>query len=51
MELLDSINYSGKEKLWFSSQGVQCVNADWKMCREHLSPCRTTRGTDVLKVK
>ncbi|MBD8454744.1 DUF4113 domain-containing protein [Serratia rubidaea] len=30
---------------------MQSANADWKMRWEHLSPCWTTRKTDLLKAK
>ncbi|MBS0973047.1 DUF4113 domain-containing protein [Serratia rubidaea] len=29
---------------------MQSANADWKMRREHLSPCRTTKCADILGV-
>lgn len=51
MELLDRINGSGKAKVWFAGQGIQSAKADWKMRREHLSPCWTTKYTDILKVR
>ncbi|MEL5575208.1 translesion error-prone DNA polymerase V subunit UmuC [Serratia marcescens] len=51
MELLDRINSSGTTKVWFAGQGVQSAKVDWKMRREHLSPCRTTKYADILGVK
>ncbi|EMH7334753.1 translesion error-prone DNA polymerase V subunit UmuC [Serratia marcescens] len=51
MELLDRLNFSGTTKVWFAGQGIQSAKADWKMRRENLSPCWTTKYADILKVR
>lgn len=44
MQVMDSINNSGRAKLWFAGQGTQQV---WSMKRELLSPAYTTRLSDL----
>lgn len=44
MSVLDSINHSGKGRVFFAAQGT---HKDWKMKRERLSPCYTTRWSDL----
>ncbi|MCH8493906.1 MAG: translesion error-prone DNA polymerase V subunit UmuC [Idiomarina sp.] len=44
MQVLDTINHSGKGKLWFAGQGMQ---QRWLMKREKLSPSYTTRWSDL----
>ncbi|MFP1785887.1 DinB/UmuC family translesion DNA polymerase [Lonsdalea quercina] len=51
MTLLDSLNHSGKGKVWLAGQGIYDAAADWKMRRGRLSPARTTRLSDILKVR
>lgn len=48
MKVVDSINQSGKSKLWFAGQGIEKA---WAMKREMLSPAYTTRFTDLPVVK
>ncbi|MHA6311186.1 translesion error-prone DNA polymerase V subunit UmuC [Pantoea sp. S-LA4] len=44
MQLVDSINQSGRGKLWFAGQGI---HKEWAMKREMLSPAYTTRLSDL----
>lgn len=44
MDVLDSINKSGKGKVWFAGQGIQKA---WQMKREILSPAYTTRWSEL----
>ena len=49
MQVMDKLNnYYGDHKL---ALGSQDLNKKWKMKREHLSPCYTTKFKDILKVK
>lgn len=48
MKTLDKINGSGLGKVWFASQGIQ---QEWSMKRRLLSPCYTTRWSDIPVVK
>ncbi len=48
MSTIDKINHSGKGLVFFAGQGF---NKDWKMKRQHLSPCYTTRWSDLPRVK
>lgn len=48
MTVMDTINHSGKGKVWFAGQGV---NPAWIMKRGRLSPAYTTRWNDLLKVR
>ena len=51
MQLLDSLNHSGKGKIWFAGQGIPDAPADWKMRRDMLSPAWTTRRSDIPVVR
>lgn len=44
MKTVDGINHSGLGKIWFAGQGI---NKTWAMRRELLSPCYTTRFSDI----
>ncbi|CAI1233784.1 DNA polymerase V subunit UmuC [Serratia quinivorans] len=44
MKAVDGINHSGLGKVWFAGQGI---NKAWAMRRELLSPCYTTRLSDI----
>ncbi len=48
MALMDKLNKQGRGTLYFAGQGIQQA---WKMKREMLSPCYTTRITDLPIVK
>lgn len=48
METLDSINLKGRGTLWFAGQGT---GQHWAMRRDFLSPCYTTRFSDLPWVK
>lgn len=48
MQVVDSINQSGKGKLWFAGQGIHKA---WAMKRDMLSPAYTTRVSDLPIVK
>ncbi|EBB8134128.1 translesion error-prone DNA polymerase V subunit UmuC [Salmonella enterica] len=44
MKVLDSINHSGKGKIWFAGRGIA---PEWQMKRDMLSPAYTTRWSDI----
>lgn len=48
MALMDKLNKQGRGTLYFAGQGIQQA---WKMKREMLSPCYTTRISDLPVVK
>lgn len=48
MSVVDKLNRSGRGTVWFAGQGVQ---KSWAMKREMLSPCYTTRYSDLPIVK
>lgn len=48
MDVLDSINKSGKGKVWFAGQGIQKA---WQMKRDMLSPAYTTRWAELPVVR
>lgn len=48
METIDTINRKGRGTLWFAGQGT---GEQWAMRRDFLSPCYTTRFTDLPWVK
>ena len=48
MQVVDQLNRSGRGSVWFAGQGAQ---KSWAMKREMLSPCYTTRYSDLLIVK
>lgn len=48
MSVLDTINQSGKGRVFFAGQGVR---QDWAMKRKRLSPAYTTRWSDIPRVK
>ncbi len=48
MSVVDTLNKSGKRKVWFAGQGIQ---KSWSMKREMLSPAWTTRYSDLPVVK
>ncbi|CNL76158.1 MULTISPECIES: translesion error-prone DNA polymerase V subunit UmuC [Yersinia] len=47
MNIIDKINQSGLGKIWFAGQGI---NQAWAMRRDLLSPCYTTKWSDLPKV-
>lgn len=47
MTVLDTINRSGKGRLFLAAEGIQ---KDWQMKRDYLSPAYTTRISDLPKV-
>ena len=49
MAALDTINRSGKGKVWFAGQGER--DSAWQMKREMLSPRYTTRLKDIPLIK
>ena len=48
MRVIDGVNQSGKGQLWFAGQGVE---KRWAMKRDMLSPCYTTRYSDLPVVR
>ncbi|SIR49794.1 DNA polymerase V [Enterobacter kobei] len=48
MTLMDRLNKQGRGTLYFAGQGVQPA---WQMKREMLSPCYTTRWSDLPIVR
>ncbi len=48
METIDNINLKGRGTLWFAGQGT---GERWAMRRDFLSPCYTTRFSDLPWVK
>ena len=48
MRVIDGINQSGKGQLWFAGQGIA---KPWAMKRDMLSPCYTTRYSDLPVVR
>lgn len=48
MDVIDTLNKSGKRKVWFAGQGFE---KSWSMKREMLSPAWTTRYSDFPVVK
>lgn len=48
MNVIDSLNQSGKGKIWFAGQGIE---KGWSMKREMLSPAYTTRFHELPVVK
>lgn len=48
MQVVDSLNRSGRGSVWFAGQGIQ---KSWAMKREMLSPGYTTRYADLPVVK
>lgn len=48
MQVVDRLNRSGRGSVWFAGQGAQ---KPWAMKREMLSPCYTTRYSDLPVVK
>ena len=48
MALMDKLNKQGRGTLYFAGQGIQ---QSWKMKREMLSPCYTTRLAEIPVVK
>ncbi|ELW1645907.1 translesion error-prone DNA polymerase V subunit UmuC [Enterobacter oligotrophicus] len=48
MEMIDSLNHSGRGKVWFAGQGIE---KPWAMKREMLSPAYTTRYEELLVVR
>lgn len=48
MDMIDSVNHSGKGKIWFAGQGIE---KSWAMKREMLSPAYTTRYADLPVAK
>jgi DNA polymerase V len=47
MNVVDTINHSGRGKVFFARQGVK---KGWAMKREHLSPAYTTRWNGLIQV-
>lgn len=48
MAAIDTLNSSGKGKVWFAGQGIEKA---WAMKREMLSPAYTTRYADFPLAK
>lgn len=48
MRVVDQLNHSGRGSVWFAGQGAK---KSWAMKREMLSPCYTTRYSDLPIVK
>ncbi|MGK6325486.1 translesion error-prone DNA polymerase V subunit UmuC [Erwinia sp. DT-104] len=48
MTAIDTLNSSGKGKVWFAGQGIE---KSWSMKREMLSPAWTTRYSDLPTAK
>lgn len=48
MHVVDQLNHSGRGSVWFAGQGAK---KPWAMKREMLSPCYTTRYSDLPIVK
>lgn len=49
MAVMDTLNAKeGRGTLYFAGQGIQ---QQWQMKRAMLSPCYTTRSSDLLRVK
>lgn len=48
MQVIDSINQSGKGRVFLAGQGMR---RDWAMQQQFLSPCYTTRWSDIPVVK
>ena len=52
MQVVDTINRSGKGKVWLAGRGMnqneRCV---WAMRRAHLSPAYTTRWADLPRAR
>lgn len=48
MDVIDHLNRSGRGTVWFGGQGAQ---KSWAMKRDMLSPCYTTRFSDLPIVK
>ncbi|MGB2180149.1 MAG: translesion error-prone DNA polymerase V subunit UmuC [Porticoccaceae bacterium] len=47
MQVVDTINHSGRGKVFFARQGIK---KGWAMKREYLSPAYTTRWNGLIKV-
>jgi DNA polymerase V len=47
MQVVDTINHSGRGKVFFARQGIK---KSWAMKREYLSPAYTTRWNGLIKV-
>lgn len=51
MAVMDSINQSGKGRVWLAGRGMKGANeCVWSMRRAHLSPAYTTRVSDLPRV-
>jgi DNA polymerase V len=48
MQVVDRLNRMGRGSVWFAGQGAQ---KSWAMKREMLSPCYTTRYSDLPVAK
>ena len=48
MQVIDRLNRSGRGSVWFAGQGAV---KSWAMKRDMLSPCYTTRYSDLPIVK
>ena len=52
MAVMDTINRSGKGKVWLAGRGVnQAARCVWAMRRAHLSPAYTTRWNDLPRAR
>ena len=52
MEVMDTINRSGKGKVWLAGRGMnQAERCVWAMRRAHLSPAYTTRWKDLPRAR
>ena len=48
MQVIDQLNHSGRGTVWFAGQGI---SKPWSMKRDMLSPCYTTRYSELPIVK
>lgn len=52
MQVMDTINRSGKGKVWLAGQGMKRAEPRvWAMRRAHLSPAYTTRWSDLPRAR
>ena len=52
MQVMDTINRSGKGKVWLAGRGMnQSERCVWAMRRAHLSPAYTTRWADLPRAR
>lgn len=52
MQVMDTINQSGKGKVWLAGRGMNLPGqSTWAMRRAHLSPAYTTRWSDLPRAR